>query len=475
MLKKCPMGAGDGYKGGLWADLNKPIRTTADQWLKAHPSYSPQPGPPAVPKASKPPIPREQAQALSKPKTQQAPAYRSGPAKAGNPRGYSAPSYSLEYQNPNPKSDMYYPTAKDLDNAKKMPTGIGRALDADMDIIDRSKTLKTPDPKYPLRQRFFLKNPAETVLTNHFEYKVDQNAVFHEYRILDLGTKNRKKLRKLVKTVIEELPCLKDHGDDLATNHVDTIVAWKSLHGDLQDGKSKLEDGVQTIEWGPFTIPDGFTSFNIRLKLVKTISPSGLSQYALGNPNYEHENFDDIARCLNIAISKSFGSDVHKLSSSKFFVKHARVALTNGNGQSSKTLEIIRGYFYNVKPGMGNIILNFNISTSAVYRPILVADFFSGQENSELNGKGVYVALERYDTDKDKQNRLNSEASRYLNFFGLQRDGNIEDLKFRKKKVNAKGEFIKNDDGEYQMEDHDTFVVDHLEEGLFCASGFKHR
>jgi hypothetical protein len=38
--------------------------------------------------------------------------------------------------------------------------------------------------------------------------------------------------------------------------------------------------------------------------------------------------------------------------------------------------------------------------------------------------------------------------------------------------MNAKGDFIKNDDGEYQMEDHDTFVVDHLEEGLFCDSGF---
>jgi 5-methylcytosine-specific restriction endonuclease McrBC GTP-binding regulatory subunit McrB len=205
---------------------------------------------------------------------------------------------------------VYYPTAKDLGNAKKMPTRVGRALDAEVDKINCSKTLKTPDPKYPLRRRFFLTDPTKTVLKNYFEYRVDQNAVFHEYRILDLGTKNRKKLRKLVNTVIEELPCLKNHGDDLAANHIDTIVAWKSLHGGLQSGKSKLEDGVQTVEWGPVTIPDGHTSFNIRLELVKTISPNGLSQYTLGNPNYKHENFDDVARCLKIAISKSFGSKV---------------------------------------------------------------------------------------------------------------------------------------------------------------------
>jgi hypothetical protein len=51
---------------------------------------------------------------------------------------------------------------------------------------------------------------------------------------------------------------------------------------------------------------------------------------------------------------------------------------------------------------MENIILSFSISTSAVYRPILVADFFSGQKISELNEKGEYVDLERYDADREK-------------------------------------------------------------------------
>jgi hypothetical protein len=70
MLNKCPMGPGDGYKGALWADLNKPVRTTADQWLKTQSSYSPLTGPPELTKASEPPVPRKQPQAVSKPQTQ---------------------------------------------------------------------------------------------------------------------------------------------------------------------------------------------------------------------------------------------------------------------------------------------------------------------------------------------------------------------------------------------------------------------
>jgi hypothetical protein len=202
-----------------------------------------------------------------------------------------------------------------------------------------------------------------------------------------------------------------------------------------------------------------------RFRFVKKIPVYDLNRYAHGDPNYESVNFDDIARCLNLVISKSFSPEVHKLSANKFFVKKARVPLATSN-----CLEIVRGYFYSVKPGMGNIILNFNISTSAVFRPIIVADFLNGNNTFDENkvahilcGKTVYIDRERHDPDPKKKAHFNSEDARYFNICEIQRGGNIENLYFRKKKV-ENGKFKKTDGG-FEMEDEDTSVIDHLKAG----------
>jgi hypothetical protein len=41
MLKNCPMGPNEGYKGTLWTEFSTLIRPKADEWLKSQPSYSP--------------------------------------------------------------------------------------------------------------------------------------------------------------------------------------------------------------------------------------------------------------------------------------------------------------------------------------------------------------------------------------------------------------------------------------------------
>jgi len=206
-----------------------------------------------------------------------------------------------------------------------------------------------------------------------------------------------------------------------------------------------------------------------------------LTRYAAADPSYEHTNFEDVAQCLNIVISKSFDHRVHKLSSNKFFVKHARVPLVHTRtGHSSNSLEMCRGYYYSVKPGMGNIILNFNLATSAVFRPILVSEFmddpetFSTYERRKqiLNGKSVYIHLSRSDKDPKKQAKLNSEDSRYWKVYELQQRGTIGDLKFYKKLLDANGQpQIDPADGRsYLMDPNPTWVVDHLRQGKWSKS-----
>ena len=123
---------------------------------------------------------------------------------------------------------------------------------------------------------------------------------------------------------------------------------------------------------------------------------------------------------------------------------------------------------------MGNIVLNFNISTSAVFRPVIVADFLHGNNtfgataNHLLIGKTVYVDAERYDPDPERQTYLNSEDARYWRFFQLS-DKNIEDLTFSKPAM-LNGKPVILPDGTTQTEQ--VLVIDHLKKGKYSIQNF---
>lgn len=470
-LKNCPMsGPNNGWKGVVWRNViqNDLGRQAADVFLKTHKDYAPL-SPPAPAPIS------VQSTTMTGNNTANTGSIRRGPQAP--PRQTQTPTPT--YVNSNGHSDMFYTKATGS-NKKQEPEDEGKPWSLPDEMRDRSKTLKIDTAKYPLRQNFF-ETTKGAILTNHFEYTVTDNTTFYEYKVLDLETKNRKKLKALITSAIDTWPCLKKNREVIATNSIDTIVSWKSLDSDLSEEAEgeDVENEPEAKEWGPFIIPDGKNTLTVRVKRVKIINTHGIKSYAHAHPNYEQENFDDIARCLNIVISKSFNSKVHKLSSNKFFVKEARVELTDiqRGKRVSDSLEMIRGYFYNVKPGMGNIILNFNVSTSAVFRPVLLSDFLNGNVTfgddkaaKIIKAKSVYVDLDRRDPDAKKQARLNSEDSRYWKVFELQSDGNIEDLKFRKKKTDGTGNFITKKDGTFEMEKNTTNVTDHLFSGKFLCS-----
>jgi eukaryotic translation initiation factor 2C len=384
--------------------------------------------------------------------------YRANASIPPRPAG----THDQQYSNIAKDSGMYYPPPKALTKQDETPANNGKDWSLPQDMTDRTSILTNKEPQFPLRQDFFPIQKSPKILTNHFEYGVESGTIFYEYKILGLVMKDRRKLKALMKNVIQNSDFLSSNESSFATNYIDTIVAWKSLHATLDAG---LHDpGDNSTEWHR-SITVGDHQIPFRFRFVKKIPVHDLEQYAHGDPSYESVNFDDIARCLNLVISKSFSPEVHKLSANKFFVKKARVLLDVSN-----CLELIRGYFYSVKPGMGNIILNFNIATSAVFRPITVDDFLNGNNTFDkstvahiLRGKSVYLDRERQDSDPKKEAHLNSEDARYFNICEIQREGNIEDLCFKKKKVeNGK---LKKIDGGFEMEDEVTYVIDHLEAG----------
>jgi eukaryotic translation initiation factor 2C len=221
------------------------------------------------------------------------------------------------------------------------------------------------------------------------------------------------------------------------------------------------------------TLQDGTSTLNPGFELVNKLDVGSLQQYSNANPQNELDNFDAISKCLNLVISKTFdNSKLYRQAANKFFVKDARARLTFPDRSASVSLEIVRGCYYTVKPGTGNIILNFNLATSALFTPITVDQFladsttFGGRQEDNLIGLHVYVLTERCKVEGDNNfDRLNSMSSRTkeVNFI----DDNIETLRFQKRRKNADGTFAKNADGSYQKEGGFMTVVKYLKDSKF--------
>ncbi|KAF1918495.1 hypothetical protein BDU57DRAFT_538047 [Ampelomyces quisqualis] len=83
-------------------------------------------------------------------------------------------------------------------------------------------------------------------------------------------------------------------------------------------------------------------------------------------------DFNPLVSCLNDVISKSLSTEVFQTSSHRFYFKNAHESLGN-----SRSLCVMRGYDYTIKPTMGKVFLNVNIATSAFFQPITAAEFMA--------------------------------------------------------------------------------------------------
>ena len=329
------MGASNGYKGSIWQDIGKHLRSAADDYLKSLPGYSK-------------PVPVVSSETGA-----------SGTATLSfQPRKYLPDTSGRPIRvahNTNNSDKMYYPGSQRLQNQTLVGNGTPWTLPRDMK--DRSEALKTQHPRYPIRTSFFNDEPNKgTILSNYFEYKVVAGK-FYEYEILDRNAKNCKKLKAMFKSAIANWPFLHQNQNYLATNYIDCIVSWNTLH-DIKD--------IRRNEWSYDLVQSSKNPVIVRFRYLKSIDPTKLNEHALANPDFEETNIQNVSKCLNIVIFKSLGPEVYKLSSNKFFVKSAQSSLISSNGKAPSQLEVIRGYYYSIKPGMGNIILSFNLSTSAL-------------------------------------------------------------------------------------------------------------
>ena len=94
-----------------------------------------------------------------------------------------------------------------------------------------------------------------------------------------------------------------------------------------------------------------------RLEFVQQVDTNTGLQYSIAYPGPGKTQFAEIATCLNLVIFKSFDkSQIYQHAANEVFGKDARVQLSFASGEVLQSLEIVRGYCYTIKPGMGNII-----------------------------------------------------------------------------------------------------------------------
>jgi eukaryotic translation initiation factor 2C len=388
---------------------------------------------------------------------------------------------------------MYYPPASARHEQNTSSSGEEWSLPRDMN--DRTALIKyfAPNPskqaasvkleatpQWPIREAFINDNGKGKVLTNHFVYSLSVKKLY-EYKILDLPEGvSRRKVKNILEKAVQTWPFLQQNQNSFATNNLDTIVSWKPLHEEIDTDPLPVPVSIDEYEhsdyadsseydrptWSGPNITSGRDNVLLRFQFVHELDVQDLTQYSLADPLYERTNFDKIASCLNILISKSLGKDVHKQSANKFFVKTARRPLG-----TSSPLETIRGYFYSVKPGMGNIIVNFNIATSAFFCPILVSEFlqdratFSPDKTASLLKRlRVLIEFDRVYESKEKMLKLNSEVSRMKTIFGLSTEG-IGQLTFRNKKRGPDGRPLKDADNKLIFEGPEFNVLEHLKTG----------
>jgi len=350
------------------------------------------------------------------------------------------PASPPQYVNATENSVLHYPAERVIFDQDLSSTGSGRKWSmpdaVTNNIASRQESNDVPEPKHPLRTTFtklepnsldgknIAQPPVTQILTNHFDYQISSPKLW-EYKLTDFSGTRKDKIKRAFMKAIETTSFLSEEQNSFATNYFNSIVSGENLHDGITT--ERLIHHGQTKGWWALKVPDGDQTVELCFKLHKTIEMENLRGYNNSSSENEKLDVDDIARCMNMIISKSFDTTkVHQQAANKFFVKSARAQIKFSKvhytdvEHPSHSLEIIRGYFYRMKPGMGKILLNFSLATSAFIRPILVNEFLADtatfttddKRKDALKDLRVYVITERKVIEGEDHARLNAEDAR---------------------------------------------------------------
>lgn len=277
------------------------------------------------------------------------------------------------------------------------------------------------------REKFL--NTNGKVYTNHFRLILRPNQKLYKYRIQStLPGKNRRKLRALMITLIKTHDFLRNHKPSFATDHFDTIIAWEPLHAWIGSQHRLIDGNGQTF---PSTwqlqpdLLDGLSAIGTTFAFEGMVDVLSLVEHTEIDPDHASVDLEPTKRALNIIISKCFSestTDMVQVGANKFFYKRGTKEL-----KKSVALCAMRGYYYTVKAGVRNVLLNINPCTSAFFNNVRVSEvmndtlaFNHWEWEGVLRGLRVRIELLRGDkNDTEAYKRLNSSEARVKTVQGL--------------------------------------------------------
>lgn len=313
--------------------------------------------------------------------------------------------------------------------------------------------------KLEFPKRKFIASPGAHVYTNHFEIDIKPETVLYKYTILSSFTGlSKKKVKDVVSTAIEKCDFLNDNRASFATDYYDTIISWINLHELIPEDKHVRLNGDSSrapgTEWRLITLKHGPTTRQLRFQYQGTVDIDSLKAYTHANGDPDRVRLDATITALNIMISKCFdeapaprilvqGQGQHQVTmqgpvatntfragANKYYLKNSYQALTDGGGGRCNSLQTMRGFAYQVKPGVGKILLNIQTHTSAAFIPRDLSQTMMDSEvinfrnpidlKAILKGLWVRIQYKRGDpNDPETYARLNEEEARVKQIEGF--------------------------------------------------------
>jgi eukaryotic translation initiation factor 2C len=138
----------------------------------------------------------------------------------------------------------------ELAKAAEVPSS---ALGNGNTIKSTARVSSAANAKFPLRKEFA--NTNSEVFTNHFEVVFKPTTQFFVYEVLKMPAgKSKRKSKFILKTAIEALDFLKSNKEHFTTGGINTIVAWKELHSEMNC--DRVVDGADNTQVGAIWMPD---------------------------------------------------------------------------------------------------------------------------------------------------------------------------------------------------------------------------
>ncbi|KAK7689674.1 hypothetical protein QCA50_007469 [Cerrena zonata] len=210
------------------------------------------------------------------------------------------------------------------------------------------------------RSAFGTAGRAIQVITNHFEVKIPQGLIYHYDAITPDKLPARANMELLVRLQeVLEPGIFTPRGVYDGRKNLFSIRRYPFENDtrtfDVTLGNTPAQDSPGNAQ-KPKKGPKGY---KVKLTKVAEINPELLSQFTLGNQSHAEEILTTIT-ALNIVVRME-PTIRYPFNVRSFFTKDERQDIGGG-------LELWRGYFQSVRPAIGKMVINLDISTGVMYR-----------------------------------------------------------------------------------------------------------